>query len=146
MRYGSRSRRRGDSGGYDGFRQATEASYFGQGVDQDLWEFDQSSPMYKNQISDAARQRLDNAEPEGDFDTSFSQINEWDDDSSADWQATPEAVADPDGLEGKTISHSRFGIGRIVNASGTGDKAVLTINFPGKGEKTIIRKFVKVLG
>ncbi len=147
VRYGSRSSWRGNNGrGYDEFRQATESAYFGQGVDQDLWEFDQSAPMYKNQVSDAVREHLDNAEPEGDFDTSFSQLNEWDDDIGADWQTTPEPASEPDGLAGKTISHTRFGIGRVVGVSGSGDKAVLTINFPGKGEKTIIRKFVKVLG
>lgn len=134
-------------GGYDDFRQATQSNYFGDGVDRDEWEYDQSPQMIRGQVGEAVRKSLDEAEPEGDFDLSFSQINEWDDDIGADWQDTPEpAQAAPDGLTGKTISHSRFGIGEVTGVSGSGDKAVLTINFPGKGEKTIIRKFVKVLG
>ncbi|QDG51104.1 ATP-dependent DNA helicase PcrA [Persicimonas caeni] len=146
------SRRTSNRGGYDAFRQATEQAYFGSGVDQDAWEFDQSPPMYKNQVSKAVKKTLAEAE-DGDFDTSFSQVNPWDDEFAQEdaWSSEPDAPpagASPgkDGLTGCTISHSRFGIGEVVNVSGSGDKAVLTINFPGKGEKTIIRKFVKVLG
>jgi hypothetical protein len=140
--------------GYDEYRQAADASFFGEGVSRDLWEFDQSEPMIKGRVSEAVQKTLDETPPEGDFDESFSQLNPWEDDLSADWQrdSTPPdpddrpGHADPDGLTGKTISHSRFGIGKITAVSGTGHKAVLTINFPGAGEKTIIRKFVKVLG
>lgn len=146
------SRRTSNRGGYDSFRQATEESYFGSGVDQNEWEFDQSPPMYKNQVSKAVQKTLEEAE-DGDFDTSFSQVNPWEDEFAQEdaWSSESEAAASgaspgKDGLTGCTISHSRFGIGEVVNVSGSGDKAVLTINFPGKGEKTIIRKFVKVLG
>jgi DNA helicase-2/ATP-dependent DNA helicase PcrA len=147
--YGSRSRRRSSGDGYENFRQATEAAYFGSGVDEDEWEFDQSAPMYKNQVSEAVQQTLDAQPEEGDFDASFSQVNPWDDDFSGadEWSDEPEPQPKAgDGLTGSTISHSRFGIGKVVGVSGNGDKAVLTINFPGKGKKTIIRRFVKVLG
>jgi DNA helicase-2/ATP-dependent DNA helicase PcrA len=152
INYGSRSRRRsvgGDSDGYENFRQATEDDYFGSGVDDNLWEFDQSAPMYKNQVSNAVQKTLDDQAQDGDFDASFSQLNPWDDDFSGDDEWSEESISQPDvvdGLQGCTISHSRFGIGEVVGVSGNGDKAVLTIDFPGKGNKTIIRKFVKVLG
>lgn len=144
-------RRRGRDRGYDAFRQATESRYFGDGVDPDLWEFDQSEPMLKGHVGRAVQKTLDEAAPEGDFDMSFSQLNPWDDELSADWQQDPGEApgagsGDREGLVGKTVSHSRFGIGRISSVSGDGPKAVLTINFPGNGTRTIIRKFVKILG
>ncbi|MFP4600617.1 MAG: 3'-5' exonuclease, partial [Persicimonas sp.] len=145
-------RRSSRRSGWDTFREAAKESYFGDGVDQDEWEFDQSPQMVKGQLSRAIREQLEAAEEteNGDFDTSFSQINEWDDADSQDWLAEeaeqPVASAGDGGLEGATISHTRFGIGKVTGVSGTGDKAVLTINFPGKGERTIYRKFVKVLG
>ena len=48
-------------------------------------------------------------------------------------------------LAGKTVIHKRFGIGRVKSASGKGDQASLVVNFPTNGEKTIVRKFLKVL-
>ena len=55
-------------------------------------------------------------------------------------------VAD-DGLLGATVSHPRFGIGEVVSVSGSGDAARLSVEFVGLGEeKTVIRKFLKVLG
>jgi DNA helicase II / ATP-dependent DNA helicase PcrA len=137
-----RSRRRRSSG-FDAYQEATEDAFFGSGVDTDLWEFDQSEPMQKGRVSKAVQQKLGEAE-DGDFDTSYSQVDPWEE-ASQTWAADDESSAD-DGLVGCTISHSRFGIGEVVSTSGSGDKAVLTINFPGQGEKTIIRKFVKVLG
>lgn len=151
-RAASGRRRRVRDRGYDEFQQATESSYFGDGVDSDNWEFDQSEPMIKGQVSKAVQQALDETPPEGDFDASFSQLSPWEDDLSADWQQEMDADAsapgsgDPEGLVAKTVSHSRFGIGKISAVSGTGPKAVLTIQFPGNGERTIIRKFVKILG
>lgn len=156
IEYGHRAsapnRRRVRDRGYDEFQQASDANYFGDGVDQDLWEFDQSPPMIKGEVGRAVQQTLDAAPPEGDFDPSFSQLSPWEDDLSADWQqesdfaASGPSATDPEGLTGKTVSHSRFGIGKITGVSGDGPKAVLTINFPGHGARTIIRKFVKILG
>ncbi len=141
-------RRSSRRSGWDTFREAAKESYFGDGVDEDEWEFDQSPQMVKGQLSRAIREQLEEAEDE-EFDSSFSQLNEWED-AGEDWLAEeaeqPAATAQDGGLQGATISHTRFGIGKVTGVSGTGEKAVLTINFPGKGERTIIRKFVKVLG
>lgn len=46
---------------------------------------------------------------------------------------------------GKTVSHSRFGIGKVEEVSGDGDDARLTIEFVQSGRKTVIRKYVKIL-
>src|SRR5690554_2650940 len=148
---GGANRRRVRERGYDEFRQATESNYFGDGVSQELWEFDQSEPMIKGQVGRSVQKTLDEAAPEGDFDASFSRLNPWEDDLSADWHQDSGDAPDPsshdsEGLVGRTVSHSRFGIGRVSAVSGDGPKAVLTINFPGNGARTIIRKFVKILG
>lgn len=49
-------------------------------------------------------------------------------------------------LVGKTVTHVSFGIGKVLQVSGAGDKAVLTVNFPARGQKKIVRKFLKILG
>ena len=49
-------------------------------------------------------------------------------------------------LVGSTVSHSRFGVGKVLDVSGSGDRARLTIDFATVGQKTVIRKFLKVLG
>ena len=72
----------------------------------------------------------------------FSQIADWDLDADPD-----EIVGDDDDpLVGKTVTHTRFGIGRVMAVSGQGDKAVVKINFPSGGEQKVVRKFLKILG
>lgn len=51
-----------------------------------------------------------------------------------------------DHLIGSTVSHSKFGIGEVVEVSGNGDKALLSIDFASAGRQTIYRRFVKILG
>ncbi len=49
-------------------------------------------------------------------------------------------------LADKTVTHTRFGVGRVEAVSGVGDKAVVTVRFAGAGRKKIMRRFLKVLG
>jgi DNA helicase-2/ATP-dependent DNA helicase PcrA len=49
-------------------------------------------------------------------------------------------------LVGKTVTHTRFGVGRVESVSGSGDKAVVGVKFAGAGRKKIMRRFLKVLG
>jgi DNA helicase-2/ATP-dependent DNA helicase PcrA len=61
-----------------------------------------------------------------------------------DLEAEP-ATGSGHNLVGKTVSHSRFGIGKVEDVSGEGDDARLTIEFVQSGRKTVIRKYVKIL-
>lgn len=54
----------------------------------------------------------------------------------------------PDGGSGATglavgtrVRHPKYGVGLIIRREGDGDKAKLTINFPGFGQKKLIEKF-----
>lgn len=60
----------------------------------------------------------------------------------------PEEHQEPEehDLCGRTVTHTRFGIGVILAVSGQGDKANVTVKFPTAGEKKIVRKFLRVLG
>lgn len=99
------------------------------------------------------------ASEEGADETYFSQVNPeadeaafvdegWEEQSGAASSGAGGGGGDngDDRLVGATVSHSRFGIGRIIAVSGSGDDAKLTIDFPQGGEQTVIRKWVKILG
>ncbi|MEO2068885.1 MAG: UvrD-helicase domain-containing protein [Desulfurobacteriaceae bacterium] len=45
----------------------------------------------------------------------------------------------------KTVFHKKFGKGKVLRVSETGDNAKVTVFFPTFGEKTIIMKFLEVL-
>jgi DNA helicase-2/ATP-dependent DNA helicase PcrA len=111
------------------------------------WEFDQSPETRKGSIGKALDQlKARNADDE------FSQLTPWEDLAAA---AAPENVhdvshwgvdaSDPDELMGKTVTHAKFGIGKVKAVSGKGDEAKLTIRFPTVGEKKIVRRFVRIL-
>lgn len=124
------------------------------GVDRRLWDFDQSPTMIKGHVHKAIVAR---AREEGHSDAvdEFSQLDpRWEEGpqwegaapESIAWQAPRDQPQAEEGLEGLTVSHARFGVGQILRASGHGDAARLVIDFPGKGETTVIRKYVKILG
>jgi len=46
---------------------------------------------------------------------------------------------------GTRVRHPKYGVGLIVRREGDGDKAKLTINFPGFGQKKLIEKFAGLL-
>jgi DNA helicase-2/ATP-dependent DNA helicase PcrA len=141
--YRSRSKRRSS---FDEFETATKQSYFGDGVDSDLWEFDQSAEMSRGRVGKAVKKKMAEEADDGDFDTSYAQI----DYSEVDWSVQDEGSADagePDReLHGATVSHSRFGVGEVREVSGKGDSAVLRIYFPTEGVRSVKRKYVKILG
>ncbi|MFU8806706.1 MAG: ATP-dependent helicase, partial [Bradymonadaceae bacterium] len=97
-------------------------------VDRRLWDFDQSPTMLKGQVGRAMIAAA--REPAVD---EFSQVDpQWDETPS--WETTGEAVQwhapqapeqETDELVGMTVSHSRYGVGRIENVSGHGDAARL---------------------
>ena len=49
-------------------------------------------------------------------------------------------------LVGCTVTHTRYGIGEVREVSGRGSMASVTVDFPTAGAKTIVRKFLKVIG
>jgi DNA helicase-2/ATP-dependent DNA helicase PcrA len=141
--YRSRSRRRSS---FDEFETATKQSYFGDGVDSDLWEFDQSAEMSRGRVGKSVKKKMAEEADDGDFDTSYAQI----DYSDVDWSVQDEGGGDkkePEReLHGATVSHSRFGVGEVREVSGQGDSAVLRIYFPTEGVRSVKRKYVKILG
>ncbi len=96
------------------------------------WSFDQSSPSADSPDS------FNQAPPQWESGASSSDAG-----NTTAPGRTGESSSD---LVGTTVSHSRFGPGKVVEVSGSGDKARLTIDFPAVGQKTIVRKFVKILG
>lgn len=46
---------------------------------------------------------------------------------------------------GSRVRHPKYGVGLIIRREGDGDKAKLTINFPGFGQKKLIEKFAGLL-
>ena len=50
-----------------------------------------------------------------------------------------------DDLVGKTVTHTKFGVGEVLKVSGIGPKANVTVRFPGRGQKTIVRRFLRAL-
>lgn len=108
------------------------------------WEFDQSPETRKNSIG-IAMQRL-KQEPMID---EFSQETPWDDvpvvssTGVSHWGLDPDDA--DDSLVGKTVTHPKFGVGKVKSASGQGDEAKLTIRFPTVGDKKIVRRFVRLL-
>ena len=85
----------------------------------------------------------------------FSQVgpSDWEDSfggsASAAASSSPASRArDLSGEElvGHMVTHSRYGIGEVRAVSGEGDKASITVHFPTAGSKTIVRKFLKVIG
>ena len=59
-----------------------------------------------------------------------------------------ESSGDKEGHEliDTTVSHSKFGVGTVKSVDGEGEEALLRIHFPTSGEKTIVRRFVKIYG
>lgn len=114
--------------------------YFRDGQAADMeFSFDQSSELV-------------DGEPTPDHDE-FSQLvpADWDDwggdaGTSHEDAPSPEPSRDEASLVGKVVTHVRFGIGEIKAVSGSGDRANVTVAFPGAGEKTIVRRFLKVFG
>ena len=79
--------------------------------------------------------------PESPYDDSFNQ-------ALPDWVTSTQSkprTADDD-LVGLTVSHTQLGPGEVLSVSGSGDKAKLTVDFASVGEKTVMRRFVKILG
>ena len=128
-----RNRGRG-SDGYGGFGAP----------DTDEWSFDQSAERRDEQYADTG---AGSADDDGDEDAYFSQVAP-EDSEGANATSAGEAGrgTDSEDLVGATVTHSRFGIGRVEKVSGSGDDARLTIDFPTEGEKTIVREYVKVVG
>jgi DNA helicase II / ATP-dependent DNA helicase PcrA len=50
-----------------------------------------------------------------------------------------------DCVTGSTVSHARFGIGTVVSATGTGDRAVVSVEFVDGRVKKVVRRFLKFL-
>lgn len=50
------------------------------------------------------------------------------------------------GLVGVTVSHSKFGVGEVLAVSGSGDKALVSVDFPAVGTQSVYRRFLKILG
>lgn len=112
-----------------------EERYFSDGKLADAhFDFDQSGD-------------LATATPVAQFDE-FSQVadEQWAQDTSYDIGADARAQEQADELVGKTVLHKSLGIGEIKAISGQGDMASVTVNFPTSGEKTVIYKFLKVIG
>ncbi len=109
--------------------------------DNSMWDYDQTTPMTRGAVRRAIQSQKNVDE--------FSQVAPDADEPVFDvsaWDQEPEpSHSGDDGLHGRTVSHATFGEGKIMKVSGTGPKAVLTIQFPGTGEKRVVRKYVKVL-
>ena len=57
-------------------------------------------------------------------------------------KAAPEG---DDALVGRVVSHSREGVGEIVGVQGTGKMARLKVLFVSGEEKTVMRRFVRLM-
>ena len=64
----------------------------------------------------------------------------------AGFEEDPKPAGGSDDLVGKTVTHSKYGIGRIKAASGKDDRATITVLFPTHGEQKVVRRYLKVLG
>lgn len=112
--------------------QAAEATFsFDQSPDLSL---EQETPQW-DEFSQVA--------PD-DWSDGFSSNSSYED--ASDFGGPPTKGKGDGDLEGKTVTHTRYGIGQILSVSGSGDKANVVVKFPTAGEKTIVRKFLKVLG
>ncbi len=109
-------------------------------ANDDEWYFDQSAERRLEGYGEAVAEAVDGDDDEG----YFSQVAP---SEGANRAAEPDGEPESEQqLVGATVFHSRFGVGRIEAVSGRGDKARLTIDFPTEGEKTIVRKYVDVVG
>ncbi len=94
--------------------------------------------------------------PSWSFDQSSQQNDDfnqappdWDQSYDADVAALlepPPVDTAHEKLVGLTVSHTKFGVGEVLSASGSGDNPLLIINFPAVGEQSVYRKFLKILG
>ena len=48
-------------------------------------------------------------------------------------------------VAGSTVSHSRFGIGTVISATGAGERAVVHVEFVDGQVKKVVRRFLKFL-
>ncbi|MEO1271066.1 MAG: hypothetical protein AAFX99_23495, partial [Myxococcota bacterium] len=65
-----------------------------------------------------------------------------------EWTATatqPQPASQEDALVGRVVSHSREGLGEIVSVQGTGKMARLRVLFVSGQEKTVMRRFVRLM-
>ncbi len=119
--YGRPRHRRSHSGSSSSFRRRNASS---------SWNFDQSTG--------------------DDDDESFNQsLPDWEpsaDQSHPDFDKNPDPTVAEQSLVGATVSHTKFGVGEVLSISGCGDEARLSIDFPAVGQKTVYRKFLKILG
>ena len=125
------------------WRQRGRPSTYRSQGDSERWSFDQSPEDQIAELSGAVAEAADARE---DY---FSQLGDWERGESGKRENDDATDVGKNGdreLVGATVTHSRFGIGRVTAVSGDGDDAKLTIDFPGEGEQTIVRKFVQVLG
>lgn len=113
-----------------------EERYFSDGQIADAnFDFDQSMD-------------LDLSAQEQDFDE-FSQVADesWAYDMDDDgFDVSQDVDDDNNELVGQTVIHKSLGIGQIKAISGSGDMASVTVDFPTSGEKTVIYKFLKIIG
>jgi DNA helicase-2/ATP-dependent DNA helicase PcrA len=111
------------------------------------WEYDQSA-----QIVGGSAEEMERAAAEAE-DAFFSQLppDEWGEGAHggqggmATAAHSSPSVEEGGDLVGRAASHSRFGIGEIVEVRGSGDRARLTVDFPTAGVKTVMRRFLKIL-
>ena len=66
--------------------------------------------------------------------------------ATAGFEEAPRSAGVSHDLIGKTVTHSKYGIGRVKAASGKDDKATITVQFPTHGEQKVVRLYLKVLG
>lgn len=117
--------------------------YFSDGKLADaIFSFDQSSPDEFAQANEY--DEFSQAPPYEYYSDDVAQYSHEEVVYSSDF-GEPEPPRSAE-IIGAMVTHSRFGIGEVVSVSGRGDKANVTVNFPGKGEKKIIKKFLKILG
>jgi DNA helicase II / ATP-dependent DNA helicase PcrA len=125
------------------------------GVDRRLWDFDQSPEMIKGHLQRALRERARKPDAVREQVDDLSQIDpRWEEDpvwpaaqpEVVGWQPPRARNAEARNLEGSTVSHSKFGVGQVLRVSGEGDAARLVVDFPGFGEQTVLRKYLKVMG
>ncbi|MBH25212.1 MAG: ATP-dependent DNA helicase PcrA [Myxococcales bacterium] len=69
----------------------------------------------------------------------YDQAPEW---PTEEVEAAPEG---DDALVGRVVSHSREGVGEIVGVQGTGKMARLKVLFVSGEEKTVMRRFVRLM-
>ena len=124
------------------------SSYAKQLTDEDLYFSDGQVAEANFSFDQSPEVSLEQESPQWD---EFSQVapDDWSDDFGAGAggsMRSASTVSQEEDLEGKTVTHTRYGIGQIVSVSGSGDKASVVVKFPTSGEKTIVRKFLKVLG